>query len=217
MCPSGGSHSILRKYVGEWGISTAHFDASHGKRRYNLVRRTPLEEILVEGSSFSRGTLKKRLYDHGLKERKCELCGQTEMWRGERMSLILDHINGVRNDHRIENLRIVCPNCAATFSTHCGRNVPRERSCVHCRHAFTPSEGAQRFCSVACANREHGFGVGRPENRKVERPPFEQLTAELEQMSFCAVGRKYGVSDNAVRKWLLWYERQSEREQVEAA
>lgn len=49
----------------------------------------------------------------------------------------------------------------------------------------------------------------RPERRKVERPSLEQLRADLATMSFCAVGRKYGVSDNAVRKWLRWYEREA--------
>jgi HNH endonuclease len=39
------------------------------------------------------------------------------------MALILDHINGVRDDNRLENLRIVCPHCAATFETHCGRKT----------------------------------------------------------------------------------------------
>lgn len=49
-------------------------------------------------------------------------------------------------------------------------------------------------------------GVPHPERRKVPRPAYEQLKQDLETMSYCAVGRKYGVSDNAVRKWLRWYE-----------
>lgn len=52
-------------------------------------------------------------------------------------------------------------------------------------------------------------GTAHPETRKVPRPSHEQLLTDLETMSFCAVGRKYGVSDNAVRKWLRWYERQA--------
>ena len=51
-----------------------------------------------------------------------------------------------------------------------------------------------------------------PERRKVERPSYEQLMADVESMSFLAIGRKYGVSDNAVRKWIRWYEYQREME-----
>lgn len=61
----------------------------------------------------------RKIYEAGLKQRKCELCGQGEDWNGMKISLILDHINGINNDHRIENLRIVCPNCNATLDTHC--------------------------------------------------------------------------------------------------
>ncbi len=50
----------------------------------------------------------------------------------------------------------------------------------------------------------------RPERRKVERPPYEQLLADVRATSFVAVGRKYGVSDKAVRKWIRWYEYQRE-------
>lgn len=204
---------MLKKYAAVWDISTEHFDPAAGKRRSGTHRRRPMSEILVAGSSYSRGSLKRRLYAEGLKQRSCEMCGQTEIWRGRRMSLILDHINGVRDDHRIENLQIVCPNCAATLDTHCGRNVRADRACERCERNFTPRALDQRFCSISCSKLEQGLGVPRVSQRKVRRPSLDQLRADLGQMSFCAVGRKYGVSDNAVRKWLLWYERQRTREQ----
>ena len=131
------------------------------------------------------------------------------------MSLVLDHINGVSDDHRIENLRVVCPNCAATLETHCGRNLPRERVCPSCQRTFEPRTMLTRYCSQTCWGKAAANlyrGTPHPETRKVERPDFDQLTADLASMSFLAVGRKYGVSDNAIRKWLRWYERQAERE-----
>lgn len=142
------------------------------------------------------------------------------------MALILDHINGIANDHRIGNLRIVCPNCAATLDTHCGRNLPRERDCAGCGEAFAPRHIRQRYCSLTCFNHTRDparagngarrswqltAGIPRPHTRKVERPSYEQLLAEIEESSYVAVGRKYGVSDNAVRKWVRFYERERER------
>jgi hypothetical protein len=177
-----------------------------------------LDELLVPGSTCTRAYLKRRLYQEGLKSPQCEMCGQGEIWRGSRITLILDHINGVRDDNRLENLQIVCPNCAATLPTHCGRSLKKPvgpRPCEHCGDEFRPSHAHQRFCSRHCAAHARGKRVqGRPqpEYRKVERPPYEQLIAELEATSFSAVGRKYGVSDNAVRKWVRWYELQRQRE-----
>ena len=208
----------MRKYAEIWGISTAHFDA--GKARRQLGGRyvaRPLAEVLVENSDYPRKDVKRRLFDEGLKARRCELCGQGENWRGKRMSLILDHINGQRDDHRLENLQIVCPNCAATLDTHCGRKnrISRTpRKCRRCQHEFVPNSRTQRYCSRACGtrwDRAAARGIPKPEARKVERPPFEQLKAELEATSYVAVGRKYGVSDNAVRKWVRFYERERRR------
>ena len=81
----------------------------------NKDNKIPLILILVENSTYNRTDLKRRLYEDGLKEKKCELCGQGEEWNGKHMSLILDHINGVYNDNRIENLMILSPSEHSTL------------------------------------------------------------------------------------------------------
>jgi hypothetical protein len=121
MRAAGGNHATLQKWARRWGIPTDHFDPYAASRGKGGTRERPLTEILVRGSTYHRGHLKRRLYKEGLKQPRCELCGQGECWNGRIMSLILDHINGVSDDNRLENLRIACPNCAATLDTHCGR------------------------------------------------------------------------------------------------
>lgn len=108
-CHTGANPRTLKKRAREWGISTEHFDRYARLRDAARRLSPPLEEILVRGSTYSQAALKRRLYEAGLKRPQCELCGQDENWRGRRMSMILDHVNGVRDDNRLENLRIVCP------------------------------------------------------------------------------------------------------------
>jgi Zn-finger nucleic acid-binding protein len=131
------------------------------------------------------------------------------------MSLILDHINGVADDNRLENLQIVCPNCAATLDTHCGKanlRTVEDQACPHCGALFRPKTSRQRHCSRDCGMRWARAGLARPGARRVERPPYEELVAEVEATSWSAAGRKYGVSDDAVRKWVRTYQREREGE-----
>jgi hypothetical protein len=207
--PAGGNHATLKKYTARWGISADHFDFGVCP---HVREPIPLTQVLIEGSTYDRRHLKRRLFAEGIKQRRCEACGQGETWRGERMALVLDHVNGVWNDNRLQNLRILCPNCNATLDTHCGRKNKRERAerpCAYCGSTFWPRHRKQRFCSRQCGVRHNAPGM-----RLVDRPPYVQLLAELASSNFLAVGRKYGVSDNAIRKWLRAYEREGSNDGV---
>lgn len=128
LVPSGHNNKTFKKYRDLYSIDTKHFKKNyHAIANLSRNKKINTSDILIENSTYNRGWLKKRLYDEGLKERICEICGQDENWNGKKMGLILDHINGKHNDNRIENLRIVCPNCNATLPTHCGRNRAKKK------------------------------------------------------------------------------------------
>jgi ribosomal protein S27AE len=212
MRPAGGNHRTLRKYVDQiWQIPTDHFDPDRARNEALQKGIIPLSQVLVESSTYARGHLKARLFKEGLKTPSCEMCGQGEIWNGRRMAVILDHINGVADDNRIENLRIVCPNCAGTLDTHCGRQnrLQREpRECPTCGGEFLPAYAAQNYCSRYCGVRRRGDGRPMPTQRKVERPPYTHLLREIGALGYAGTGRRYGVSDNAIRKWVRQYERE---------
>jgi hypothetical protein len=208
LSPTCGNIQTVKKYIKKYNIDISHFDfgRSNSKNR-ECTQKKELSEILVENSTYSHtALLKERLYNEGLKERKCELCGQGEIWMDKNMSLILDHINGINDDHRIDNLRIICANCGATLSTHCGKNrnlktpfgkyIKENKKNHICKCGKSIDKGALLCEKCSAINR-----------RKVERPPLEQLLKEVKETSYCAVGRNYGVSDNAIRKWIKSYEK----------
>lgn len=121
----GGNMNNIKKHVYKHGININHFVSKSDALSIRIERRNgklKYEDLFIENCKRDRGILKKFIYDNSLKEIKCELCNQDENWKGKKISLILDHINGINNDNRIENLRLLCPNCNATLDTHCGKN-----------------------------------------------------------------------------------------------
>ena len=78
----------------------------------------PVEDVL---HSRSRLTIKRNLLKLGILENRCEECDLSE-WRGKPLSIQIDHRNGIRDDHRLENLRMLCPNCHSQTETFAARN-----------------------------------------------------------------------------------------------
>ncbi len=121
---AGGNYEQLKQYIAENNFSIEHFKG----RGWNVGMigigkpRRSLEKILVNGSNFQSFKLKKRLFTAKLKFPKCEECGWAKKTPDGYLPLELDHINGDRHDNRLENLRVLCPNCHSLKPTHRGRN-----------------------------------------------------------------------------------------------
>lgn len=114
-CRYGTLHNYLKKLC----ISYSGNQGSRGKIRLNLRRN--IEWFLKKNGPFINShNLKLMLYRDGVKEKKCEVCN-IEDWLGKELSFELDHIDGDRNNNRLENLRIICPNCHSQTPTNSGK------------------------------------------------------------------------------------------------
>ena len=114
----GSSTDTLKRRIKELNCSIEHFD----RAKSGVYKKYSIEEILVENSTYANiSSLKQRLIKEGLLEYRCAICG-IDKWLDKPISLQLDHINGKNNDHRLSNLRFLCPNCHSQTDTYAGKN-----------------------------------------------------------------------------------------------
>ena len=121
---AGGNYAQIKKYLKFYRIDTKHFTGQGWNKGMRVIgrNRIKLEDILVENSDFQSFKLKKRLFAENIKPQHCEMCGWKKRSNDGRLPLELDHINGESSDNRLENLRVLCPNCHSLQPTHRGRN-----------------------------------------------------------------------------------------------
>ena len=89
-------------------------------------------EIFVENSTYARHNLKRRIIQQELIPYECAICSMPPEWNGQPMSLVLDHINGINNDNRLDNLRFVCHNCDSQLPTYKARNIRKVGRVAYC-------------------------------------------------------------------------------------
>lgn len=115
--PARGNHQTIKKLIARFGISTDHLNPKWALRGRVSSKPTPWKRSSSSTPLMTVGTSSDAYTTPGSNSADARFAGQGETWRGRPMALILDHVNGVPTYHRVENLRIVCPNCAAPLET----------------------------------------------------------------------------------------------------
>ena len=261
--PVGGNFNTIKKYIKLYNINIEHFTGqgwNTGDKYIFFGKRIPLDEIL-EGHypTYKSGSLKTRLIKSGLKEHKCETCGITE-WYNKKISLHLHHIDGDNTNHKLYNLKILCPNCHSqtdNFGTKNKTNnnytklellnaIYESKNYVEIKKKLKLSkngdnnfiknilfeynlkliekekiqdailreiendknkiEPKKNYCKCGKEIRKESKNCpfcDKIKQRKVkDRPSKDELILMIKESSLEAVGRKYNVSGNAVKKWL---------------
>jgi len=220
-----------------------------GKTVLNDDRIESKHTLFCENSSARREYIKGLIIKHNLIEYKCFDCGLKNEWNGKILNLQLDHINGVKNDNRLENLRFMCPNCHSQTETWCKskgnsiNNLDIEILINTINESFSMTKLIDKLgiydtqnnrkkikkimiennlsfefdkqeknkinsckCGKSIKKSSKMCSKGlQIEQRKINRPTYEQLKKEVEEIGYSATGRKYNVSDNCIRKWLKAY------------
>lgn len=127
LIPAGGNYKSIQQHIRRLSLNTEHFlGQGHlkGKTHQWGVKKA-LNELLQENSTYMSHPLKKRLTKEGVLQDACSQCKITH-WEGRKLSLHLDHINGINTDNRLINLRLLCPNCHSLTETYCGKNIGKK-------------------------------------------------------------------------------------------
>jgi Zn finger protein HypA/HybF involved in hydrogenase expression len=190
--PYNGNHKTLNQRVkGEnFDLSKLNKNRLDKNKQTGIKNRVSLDSVLLENSNYNRSHLKRRLVESSLLEYKCSSCGIVDMWNNKPISLQLDHINGVNNDNRLENLRFLCPNCHSQTETYCGKHRKKEYFCLDCGKEIGKNSTRCNKCSSALsAKSQRKFEVSK-----------EELSSLVKKYPMTTIGKMFNVSDNAIRK-----------------
>lgn len=188
-----GNFDTINRWIKKLSIDMSHFlGKAHGTSRTPLAKE--FKEILVENSDYvSSPNLKTKLLKAQLIKEICAICSCPPIWQNSKLILQLDHINGCRTDNRLENLRLLCPNCHSQTQTFCrGQRRKNKKHCVDCSKPVS-----------AKATRCHACAAKLTSHNKIVWPAPEKVKDLVIRLGYVATGKILGVNDNSVRKFLL--------------
>lgn len=194
----GSNINTVKRRIKKENLDSSHIlkGLGHNKGRIFESKRISLQQAkekhFIKDGKSQRQFLIKLIKRYDLINIICNECGIKDVWNNKKLSLQLDHVNGDGNDNRLENLRFLCPNCHSQTENFAGKSCKKRYFCEKCKKE---TKGNSNICRECCSLIR----------RKVQRPSREILEKEILNNSIVSIGKKYGVSDNAIRKWCQSY------------
>ena len=195
---AGGSYLTFMKRAKEDDIDLSKLPSMNPGELLRGFRRDAisLDKVLTKRSTYDTSQLKRRLITEEVLKNECSICKMGPEWNEKPLLFRLDHINGINDDARLCNLRLVCPNCDSQLDTYCGRNRTKNRrvikNCKDCGKKLSKHAGERcRSCNSSL-----------PKPTKIEWPSDKDLLAMVEASNKLQVSKTLGISEMALRRRL---------------
>jgi Zn finger protein HypA/HybF involved in hydrogenase expression len=186
---ASGSYKVLKNTLKRNDIDYSHIPMGALANKGRVFGpQKPISDYLIEKSTCNK-YLKNRLIKEGILKEQCIKCGLNNEWKSEYLSLQLDHIDGNHENNKLENLRLLCPNCHSQTPTYSGKDRKVIYRCVECNNKI--SNKNNKRCNSCAIHPERGlkFDITKEE---LEKLIWEKPTTQI--------AKSFNVSDKAIEK-----------------